>query len=106
MRSEDGTSPPAALLEVTRGIAPHIHSLLDAERRPDSRFAHCGIRGLHGFGHDRVVEPYDQVVIDELRAAVDALNAGDIEPFVALIDESSEWRGITRGRLWWKHAPS
>lgn len=49
---------------------------------------------------------YDQVVIEELRAAVDALNDGDIEPFVALIDENSEWRGITCGHLWWKHAPS
>jgi hypothetical protein len=45
-------------------------------------------------------------VIDELRAAVDAFNRGDPEPFVALIDEDSEWRGISRGHLWWKHAPS
>jgi ketosteroid isomerase-like protein len=45
-------------------------------------------------------------VIDELRAAVEALDRGDVEPFVALLDENSEWRGITRGRLWWKHTPS
>jgi ketosteroid isomerase-like protein len=45
-------------------------------------------------------------VIDEMRAAVDAFNKGDVEPFVALIAENSEWRGITRGHLWWKHAPS
>jgi ketosteroid isomerase-like protein len=49
---------------------------------------------------------YDALVIDELRAAVAALNDGDVEPFIALIDENSEWRGITRGHLWWKHAPS
>jgi len=45
-------------------------------------------------------------VIDELRAAVDAFNKGDAGPFLALMDEDSEWRGITRGHLWWKHAPS
>jgi hypothetical protein len=45
-------------------------------------------------------------VIDELRIAVDALNAGDPEPFVALIDEDSEWRGIASGHLWWKQTPS
>ena len=55
---------------------------------------------------NRVQAIYDQLVIDELRAAVDALNDGDVEPFIALMDENSEWRGITRGHLWWKHAPS
>lgn len=49
---------------------------------------------------------YDLVVIDELRAAVEALNRGDIAPFVALIDKNNEWRGIPHGHLWWKHAPS
>lgn len=45
-------------------------------------------------------------MIDELRAAVDAFNRGDAEPFLALIGEDSEWRGITHGHLWWKQAPS
>jgi ketosteroid isomerase-like protein len=45
-------------------------------------------------------------MLDELRSAVDALNEGNAEPFLALIDRDSEWRGITRGHLWWKHAPS
>jgi ketosteroid isomerase-like protein len=45
-------------------------------------------------------------VIDELRVAVEALSQGDLEPFVALIDENSEWRGIASGRLWWKQQPS
>ena len=49
---------------------------------------------------------YDLRVIEELRVAVAALNDGNAEPFVALIDEDSEWRGITSGRLWWKQAPS
>jgi hypothetical protein len=38
---------------------------------------------------------YDSVVADELRAAVDAPIGGNAEPFVALFDEDSEWRGIT-----------
>ena len=45
-------------------------------------------------------------MIDTLRAAVDALNDGDAEPFLALVDEDCEWRGISRGHLWWKHVPS
>lgn len=45
-------------------------------------------------------------MIDELRAAVDALNRGDPEPFVSLIDVHSQWRGVSHGRLWWKHSPA
>ncbi len=45
-------------------------------------------------------------VIDELRAAVEALGRGDTGPFVALIDDDGEWRGVASGRLWWKHEPS
>jgi hypothetical protein len=45
-------------------------------------------------------------VIDRLRAAAAALNEGDVEPFVALLDDDLDWRGITRGRLWWRHTPS
>ena len=45
-------------------------------------------------------------VIDELRAAAEALNRGDPEPFVSLFDEDAEWRGVSRGFLWWKHTPS
>jgi hypothetical protein len=45
-------------------------------------------------------------MIEELRAAVDALNDGNAEPFLALIDEDSEWRGVASGHLWWKQTPS
>jgi len=41
-------------------------------------------------------------MIDRLRAAAEALNEGDVEPFVALMAEDSEWRGVTSGHLWWK----
>lgn len=46
------------------------------------------------------------VVTDALRAAADALNEGDPEPFAALFAEGPEWRGVPHGRLWWKRTPS
>ena len=45
-------------------------------------------------------------MIDELREAAEALNQGDPGPFVALIADENEWRGISRGRLWWKQTPT
>lgn len=44
-------------------------------------------------------------MIDELRAAAEALNNGDPEPFAALIADENEWRGVAHGHLWWKHMP-
>jgi ketosteroid isomerase-like protein len=41
-----------------------------------------------------------------LDAALQALNRGDVEPAVALLDESVQWRGRPDGHLWWKHTPS
>jgi len=45
-------------------------------------------------------------VIDELRAAAEALGNGDPEPFASLFAEDAEWRGPSSGHLWWKHTPS
>jgi ketosteroid isomerase-like protein len=45
-------------------------------------------------------------MIDQLRAAANALDRGDVEPFVALLDPNVDWRGRSRGFLWWKHSPS
>ena len=45
-------------------------------------------------------------VIDQLRAAADALSRGDPGPFAELIADECEWRGVPRGHLWWKRAPS
>jgi ketosteroid isomerase-like protein len=45
-------------------------------------------------------------VIDELRAAAEALNRGDPGPFAALIADDCEWRGVSDGHLWWKRTPS
>jgi ketosteroid isomerase-like protein len=45
-------------------------------------------------------------VIDQLRAAVDALNRGEPGPFAALFAEDAEWRGVATGFLWWKQTPT
>jgi ketosteroid isomerase-like protein len=45
-------------------------------------------------------------MIETLREAVGALNRGDPEPFASLFAEDAEWRGVSRGYLWWKDAPS
>jgi ketosteroid isomerase-like protein len=45
-------------------------------------------------------------MVDRLRAAVDALNEGDPQPFASLFADDAEWRGVSRGFLWWKDAPS
>ena len=45
-------------------------------------------------------------MIDQLRAAADALNQGNPEPFAALIAHDAEWHGVPHGFLWWKRTPS
>lgn len=51
-------------------------------------------------------EMVDDVVIDQLRAAAEALNEGDPVPFASMFARDAEWRGVSSGRLWWKHTPS
>jgi hypothetical protein len=45
-------------------------------------------------------------VIDQLEAAVEALNQGDAGPFASLFADDAEWRGVSRGHLWWRDTPS
>jgi ketosteroid isomerase-like protein len=45
-------------------------------------------------------------MIDQLRAAAEALNQGDPEPFASLIGDDNEWRGVSHGHLWWKRTPA
>ena len=60
-------------------------------------------RGGHG---SRVAAWCDTgTVIEELRAAAEALNRGDPGPFASLFAEESEWRGVSHGFLWWKRTP-
>jgi ketosteroid isomerase-like protein len=43
--------------------------------------------------------------VEMLQSAAEAYSRGDVEPFVALLDEDVDWRGVTRGHLWWKRTP-
>lgn len=43
---------------------------------------------------------------DRVQAAFDAAVAGSVEPLVALFDLELDWRGLTRGHLWWRRTPS
>jgi hypothetical protein len=45
-------------------------------------------------------------MIEELRAAADALNQGNPEPFAALMADDSEWRGVPQRHLWRKVTPA
>jgi ketosteroid isomerase-like protein len=45
-------------------------------------------------------------MVEQLRAAADALNLGDPAPFAALMADDSEWRGVSHGHLWWKQTPA
>ncbi|HEY2374314.1 MAG TPA: hypothetical protein VGH82_17470 [Gaiellaceae bacterium] len=45
-------------------------------------------------------------MVDQLRAAVDALNDGDAAPFASLFANDAEWRGVSHGHLWWRQTPS
>ena len=41
-----------------------------------------------------------------IKSAYTAAIAGDVEPLVALLGPDLEWRGVQKGRLWWRHTPS
>jgi hypothetical protein len=45
-------------------------------------------------------------MLERLSGAAEALNRGDPEPFVALMADGAEWRGVSSGLLWWKLNPS
>ena len=44
--------------------------------------------------------------LESVRAAYEALNDGDPEPLARLFTRDTVWRGVERGFLWWRKAPS
>ena len=44
--------------------------------------------------------------VETIRAAYEALAAGEAEPLVSLIDPQMEWRGRRRLRRFWRPPPS
>jgi ketosteroid isomerase-like protein len=47
----------------------------------------------------------DTTQLEHVRRAFDAAAGGDIDPLVSLFDPELDWRGATRGHLWWRRAP-
>jgi len=45
-------------------------------------------------------------ILPALNDALEAMNRGDVEPAVALLDPDVDWRGRPQGHLWWRHTPS
>ncbi len=41
-----------------------------------------------------------------VQAAFDAATSGGLDPLVSMFAPGLEWRGRTRGRLWWRNTPS
>jgi ketosteroid isomerase-like protein len=44
-------------------------------------------------------------ILPGITEALEAMNRGDVEPVVSLLDADVDWRGRARGHLWWKHTP-
>ena len=44
--------------------------------------------------------------LETLKAAYEAVNEGDVDALATLFRPETVWRGVERGRLWWRKAPS
>jgi ketosteroid isomerase-like protein len=44
--------------------------------------------------------------VEGLVAAYDAAGEGDVDALATLFTPTTVWRGIERGHLWWRRAPS
>lgn len=47
-----------------------------------------------------------QPEVERIQHAFDDAIGGDVEPLVGLLSPDLEWRGVERGHLWWRGAPS
>jgi hypothetical protein len=43
---------------------------------------------------------------DTIAAAYGAAVSGNVEPLASMLDPALEWRGVSRGHLWWRRTPS
>ncbi len=43
---------------------------------------------------------------ERVQAAYDAAVRGDVSDLVSLLHPDVEWRGTSRGHLWWRRTPS
>lgn len=44
--------------------------------------------------------------VERIQHAFDAAIGGDVEPLVMSMAPDLEWRGVERGHMWWRTAPS
>jgi ketosteroid isomerase-like protein len=44
--------------------------------------------------------------LERVRRAYELANEGDFSELLGLFGADTEWRGIERGFLWWRNAPS
>jgi ketosteroid isomerase-like protein len=44
--------------------------------------------------------------VELVRRGFEAWARGDVDELVALLDPEVYWRGIERGHLWWRRAPT
>ena len=44
--------------------------------------------------------------LDRVKHAYEAANDGDVTVLAGLFEPDTVWRGVERGRLWWRSAPS
>jgi hypothetical protein len=42
----------------------------------------------------------------QMQGALTAAANRNIEPLIALMDSTMEWRGISSGHLWWRNTPA
>lgn len=75
-------------------------------RRPIETSRTVPVRTIDLTASNRDHQGMDQADVERLEAAVAALNDGDLDPFVGLIDDDMVWTGQPQGWLWWRHTPS
>jgi ketosteroid isomerase-like protein len=44
--------------------------------------------------------------LGRVRRAYQAAGDGDLAELIGLFDRDTVWRGVERGHLWWRRAPS
>src|SRR4029079_3610309 len=69
-------------------------------------FATVLSRGRRARPGDRRANAVVDDVLPGLNDALKAINRGDVEPAVDLLDPDVDWRGRPRGHLWWRQTPS
>ena len=100
-----GASPPAS---ARRAAARAASSERDrgCSSTPHIFATRCCDAGALIDGEERGDNAGVDDILPGLNDALEAMNRGDVEPAVALLDPDVDWRGRPQGHLWWRHSPS